>query len=152
MQWSDEPHAGFTKGTPWQKENENYTAINVKKNLADPDSVWHFYQKLIALRKDPVYKDTFVYGELEPYMPEVKNLMAYRRKSVDPGEVDALEESTPEVLVMVNMQTSPVAVELEKNVWKVLLSNLQDVELSGNTLTLAPWQAVVFGKERRIEQ
>lgn len=152
MQWSDEPHAGFTKGTPWQKENENYTAINVKRNLADPDSVWHFYQKLIALRKDPVYKDTFVYGELEPYMPEVKNLMAYRRKSVDPGEVDALEESTPEVLVMVNMQTSPVAVEVEKNVWKVLLSNLQDVELSGNTLTLAPWQAVVFGKERRIEQ
>ena len=120
MQWTAGPNAGFTEGTPWLKENENYTRINVEGNLNDPDSVWHFYQKLAALRKDPVYKDTLVYGELEPYMPEVKNLMAYRRKSVKAGEVGDLTE-------------------------KLLISNLTETELDGDTLTLAPWQAVVFG-------
>ena len=145
MQWSDEPHAGFTKGIPWQKENENYTAVNVKENLADPDSVWHFYQKLIALRKDPVYRDTFVYGEFEPYLPEVKNLMAYRRMSVEPGTVSALTQSTPEVLVAVNMQQTPLRVEVPEPFRKILLSNLPDVAIRGTELTLAPWQAVVLG-------
>ena len=145
MQWSSQPHAGFTEGTPWQMENENYTAINVEGNLADPDSVWYFYQKLAALRKDPVYKDTFVYGQLEPYMPEVRNLMAYRRKSVEKGYVSGIEESTPDVLVAVNMQAAPATITLPEDVRKVLLSNLPDVQLHEERLTLAPWQAVVLG-------
>ena len=52
MQWSNTPHAGFTTGEPWLKENENYTTINVEDELADPNSLFHFYQKLIALRKN----------------------------------------------------------------------------------------------------
>ena len=145
MQWTAGPNAGFTEGTPWLKENENYTRINVEGNLNDPDSVWHFYQKLAALRKDPVYKDTLVYGELEPYMPEVKNLMAYRRKSVKAGEVSGLTEDTPEVLVAVNMQSVPLCLKLPETARKLLISNLPETELAGDTLTLAPWQAVVFG-------
>ena len=145
MQWTAGPNAGFTEGTPWLKENENYTGINVEGNLKDPDSVWHFYQKLAALRKDPVYKDTIVYGELEPYMPEVKNLMAYRRKSVKAGEVSGLTEDTPEVLVAVNMQSVPLCLKLPETARKLLISNLTETELDGDTLTLAPWQAVVFG-------
>ena len=63
MQWSDEEHAGFTTGEPWLKENPNYTQINVQEQLGREDSVLSFYKKLIALRKDPAYKDTFVYGD-----------------------------------------------------------------------------------------
>ena len=68
MQWSDADHAGFTTGTPWLKVNPNYTSINVKDQLDDPDSVRSFYKKLIALRKAPEFKETVVYGTLEPYL------------------------------------------------------------------------------------
>ncbi|MGX8716253.1 MAG: alpha-glucosidase, partial [Lachnospiraceae bacterium] len=61
MQWSAEAHAGFTSGSPWLVVNENYKEINAEKNLADPDSLYHYYQKLIRLRKNPDYKDILVY-------------------------------------------------------------------------------------------
>ena len=59
MQWDTGPHAGFTTGTPWMKVNPNYTKINVEHALADSASVFHYYRRLIQLRKaNPV----LVYG------------------------------------------------------------------------------------------
>jgi len=52
MQWDDSPNAGFTTGTPWIGVNPNSTEINVRDALADPDSVFHYYKKLIRLRKE----------------------------------------------------------------------------------------------------
>lgn len=51
MQWADSENAGFTTGTPWMPLNPNYHEINAEQALADPDSVFHYYQKLIHLRK-----------------------------------------------------------------------------------------------------
>ena len=50
MQWDDSPNAGFTTGTPWIAVNPNYTEINAREQLARPDSVFHYYQKLVALQ------------------------------------------------------------------------------------------------------
>ena len=83
MQWSDEEHAGFTTGDPWLKENPNYTQINVQEQLGREDSVLSFYKKLIALRKDPAYKDTFVYGDFVPVEDCGHNVIAYLRKSAE---------------------------------------------------------------------
>lgn len=47
MQWSEEPNAGFTQGTPWISLNPNYTEINAEKQLEDPDSIFSYYRKLI---------------------------------------------------------------------------------------------------------
>jgi oligo-1,6-glucosidase len=52
MQWDDSPNAGFTTGTPWIGVNPNSMEINVRDALADPDSVFHYYKKLIRLRKE----------------------------------------------------------------------------------------------------
>ena len=52
MQWNDSEQAGFTKGQPWIKVNPNYKEINAKSQLADPDSIFHYYQKLIRIRKE----------------------------------------------------------------------------------------------------
>ena len=58
VQWSAEPNAGFTTGTPWFYVNPNYAEINVASQEDDPDSVLNFYRKAIALRKSlPVVKD-----------------------------------------------------------------------------------------------
>jgi oligo-1,6-glucosidase len=51
MQWDRSSNAGFTTGTPWIEVNPNYTTINVEAALTDPDSVFHYYRALIALRK-----------------------------------------------------------------------------------------------------
>ncbi|WP_138495268.1 alpha,alpha-phosphotrehalase [Paenibacillus pinistramenti] len=58
MQWSSDVNAGFTAGTPWINVDERYLQINVQEQLADPDSVFHHYKKLIALRKElPVFAE-----------------------------------------------------------------------------------------------
>ena len=76
VQWDDSLHAGFTTGTPWIAVNPNYTEINAKAETADPDSVFHYYKKLIALRKAyPVV----VYGKYETMMEDSEELYVYTR-------------------------------------------------------------------------
>ena len=80
MQWDDSPQAGFTTGTPWIAVNPNYTEINAKAETADPDSVFHYYKKLIALRKEyPVV----VYGKYEALMEDSEELFVYTRTLED---------------------------------------------------------------------
>ena len=76
MQWDDGPNAGFTGGTPWLAVNPNYKAINAAEQLARPDSVFHYYRKLIRLRKA---LDVIVYGHYDLLEPEHPELFAYVR-------------------------------------------------------------------------
>ena len=62
MQWDDTPNGGFTEGTPWIRVNSNYKEINARDQLARKDSVFHYYQQLIRLRKT---HEIVVYGEYE---------------------------------------------------------------------------------------
>ena len=76
MQWNDGENGGFTKGTPWIRLNPNYRQINAEKEREDPDSVFHFYRKLIRLRKE---NDIIVYGSYQLLDPEDENIYAYER-------------------------------------------------------------------------
>ncbi|MDO5338439.1 MAG: alpha-glucosidase, partial [Eubacteriales bacterium] len=80
MQWDDSANAGFSKAKPWLAVHPNYTEINVSSQEKDENSLLSYYKKLIALRKNPVYKETLVYGECIPYLEQQHNLMAYCRK------------------------------------------------------------------------
>ena len=80
MQWDGSANAGFTAGEPWIEVNENYRQINAETEMADPDSVFRFYQKLIALRKEyPVIVD----GKFTLLFPEDEQIFAYTRSSKD---------------------------------------------------------------------
>lgn len=76
IQWDDSPQAGFTTGTPWIAVNPNYKEINAKAETADPDSVFHYYKKLIALRKE---NPIMVYGSYELLMEDSEELFVYTR-------------------------------------------------------------------------
>ncbi len=76
MQWDDSAQAGFTTGTPWIAVNPNYTEINAKAETADPDSIFHYYRKLIALRRE---NPIMVYGKYEPMMEDSEELSVYTR-------------------------------------------------------------------------
>ena len=131
MQWTGEENAGFTAGTPWLRVNSNYTAINVEKETIDPNSVLNFYKKLIALRKDPEYKETVVYGALEPFMEDRHNLMAYYRKG----------DKT--LLVVGNYQWDEQEITLPSECKKVLINNYPDMVLDGNSVKLHGYQVLV---------
>ena len=76
MQWNDSRNAGFTTGTPWINVNPNYPKINAQAAVADPDSVFHYYQELIRLRHTlPV----IVYGKFEGLLEDSETIYAYRR-------------------------------------------------------------------------
>lgn len=132
VQWNNREHAGFTTGTPWLMVNPNYTRINVEAQENDENSVLAFYKKLVALRKSPEYKETFVYGEVIPFEEERHNLMAYQRKA------------DKDVLVIGNFQREKQSVTLPKEMEKVLLNNYPDMEIKGRELTLEGYQAVVL--------
>lgn len=51
MQWDETKNAGFSDGQPWLAVNPNYEAINVQEALANPDSIFYTYQKLVNIRK-----------------------------------------------------------------------------------------------------
>ena len=76
MQWDDTQNAGFTTGTPWIGVNPNYPAINAKNEQENPDSVFHFYRKAIALRHE---NEALVYGAFSPVFPRDKNTLCYFR-------------------------------------------------------------------------
>ncbi len=132
MQWTDEANAGFTTGTPWLKVNPNYPSINAAAQVNDADSVYSFYKKLIALRKDPVYKETIVYGALEPVWEERHNLMAYYRRG----------ERT--LLIVGNYQKEAQEIQLPANCQKVLLNNYREPVEDGPTIRLQGYQVLVL--------
>lgn len=132
MQWSDDPHAGFTEGMPWLRVNPNYKVINAAAEQEDPDSVLNFYKKLIALRKDPEYKETVVYGSLEPYLREQHNLMAYFRKG----------EKT--LFVIGNYQRKEQDVALPAACKKVLLNNYPDISMQDLTIRMQGYQVLIL--------
>ena len=76
MQWDDSKNAGFTDGTPWINVNPNYKEINAKAAVADPDSVFHYYQELIKLRHTlPI----IVYGKFQGLLEDSETIYAYER-------------------------------------------------------------------------
>lgn len=136
MQWSDEANAGFTTGTPWLKVNPNYVFINAKAQITDSDSVFNFYKQLIALRKSPVYKETIVYGELEPLWAERHNLMAYYRKG----------DKT--LLVVGNYQKEEQDIVLPAAYKNILLNNYADIAEENLTIRLYGYQVLILEMER----
>ena len=132
VQWSAEKNAGFTQGTPWLIVNPNYTKINVASQEQDGNSVLAFYKELIALRKNPDYKETFVYGDVIPFEESRHNLMAYHRK----GEKD--------LLVLGNFQKETQEVTLPSKCKNILLNNYPNVEIEGTQVTLKGYQVFVI--------
>ncbi|KFD25335.1 alpha,alpha-phosphotrehalase [Yokenella regensburgei] len=130
MQWSADANGGFTTGEPWIGLCDNYREINAQRALRDPESVFHTYQRLIALRKqEPV----LTFGSYQDMLPEHPALWCYRR-----------EWQGQTLLVVANLSNSvqpwtPPSVSGE---WQVLISNYAEVADKPGAMTLRPFEAV----------
>lgn len=131
MQWDGSENAGFTAGTPWIMVNPNYRQINAKKELSDPDSVFHYYQKLIALRKQ---EKIMVYGTYALLEPDSGSLYVYTR---------TLGNKTLLVICNFTKEEVPYSVPEEYADAKVLIGNYKRSYAQGN-ITLKPYEALVL--------
>ena len=133
FQWDDSENAGFSTGTPWIMVNPNYKEINAKDQLERADSVFHYYQKLIRLRKE---QEVIVYGTYDLLLPDSKEIYAYTRTL---GE--------EKLLVVCNFYEPEVSFELPEEFagGTCLISNYPGVSLKAE-MTLRPYEAFVIKK------
>ena len=131
VQWDSSKNAGFTTGTPWLPVNPNYKKINVAEQEKDPESVLSYYKKLTALRRNPEYKETMVYGDFVPFMADEDRLMAFYRKG----------EKT--LLILGNYRKEERELELPAPVKKLVLSNAEP-RITGRKITLSDYEATIL--------
>lgn len=131
MQWDATANAGFSTARPWLKVNPNYAQINVAAAIADADSIFHHYRRLIALRKT---RPVMVYGDYCDLLPAHPQVYAYERRLGD-----------ARVVVVASFAAEPLRVELP-----AAIAGLEGECLSANhglrtrlapVLALAPYEA-----------
>ncbi|MGR2939809.1 alpha-glucosidase [Vibrio vulnificus] len=134
MQWSASPNGGFSQAEPWIEVNPNYPEINVEQALADSDSIFYHYQKLIELRKQ---HPAIVYGDFTPLFAEHDSVFAYVRSHQD-----------EQLLVINNFSDQDVSLELPDNLQNkevnCLICNYNLLDMLGVTLSLNPYQCYAF--------
>ncbi|HEL0621718.1 TPA: alpha-glucosidase [Streptococcus equi subsp. zooepidemicus] len=126
MQWSSQKNAGFsTADQTWLPVNPNHQEINVASALADPDSVFYTYQKLIQLRQT---QDWLVEADYQLLQTSDK-VFAYKRQ---------LGRET--YLVVVNLSNQEQFFEESLHKVQVIISNT-DVQAVVESQQLEPWDA-----------
>jgi trehalose-6-phosphate hydrolase len=136
VQWTVEPNAGFTSGTPWIPVAFNYPKINVESALKDKDSVFYHYQKLIQLRKE---YDIITDGNYQPILEDHPDIFAYIRNGMN-----------EKLVVINNFYARESKFELPENMdfdsysCEILLSNYKDSDLNVRNVKLRPYESVVY--------
>ncbi|KAF8655995.1 hypothetical protein AX16_002815 [Volvariella volvacea WC 439] len=82
MQWTAEPHAGFTSGTaePWMRVNDDYPTWNAEAQAKDSNSVLSFWKKALRIRKE---YDLLIYGDFVDISTKSEKVFAYLRRLGD---------------------------------------------------------------------
>jgi oligo-1,6-glucosidase len=104
VQWTSEPHAGFTSpsSTPWMRVNSDYPTVNAQSQLSNPKpspgqlSVHAFWRRALANRKENA--DVFVYGDFEMLDMQHKEVVAFKRWSKDKAFMTVCNFSGEEIL------------------------------------------------------
>jgi oligo-1,6-glucosidase len=141
VQWTDGEHAGFTTGNPWLPVNPNHADINAADQRKNPDSIFGFHRKLIALRHThPVIVD----GDFTLLLPDDAHLWAFTRRLND-----------TELLVLANLSRDHRTPDLDLTAWTdadTLLTNYPDT----SPFRLRPWEVAVHRRhvpaQQRVKQ
>lgn len=133
MQWDASDNGGFTSGTPWLQVNKNYKTINADAQVNDPDSVFAYYKKLIALRHT---NEVMVNGVYDVLIPDHPQIYAYTRTLGDKQLLVLCNDSDTNVAIPAELQEK---IHAAKN---ILIQNYKDTDES----TLRPYEAVVYAR------
>lgn len=131
MQWDASENGGFTSGTPWLQVNKNYKTINAAAQVNDPDSVFAYYKKLIALRHT---NEVMVDGVYDVLIPDHPQIYAYTRTLGDKQLLVLCNDSEKEVGVPAEIEEKIAGAQ------GILIQNYKDVKAG----VLRPYEAVVY--------
>ncbi len=129
MQWDGSDHAGFTKGKPWLRVNPNYCEVNAERALADGESIFHYYRKLIALRRR---EKAIVYGDYRDLLPEDEKLYVYER-SLDGRLIRVLLNFSDETTALEKSLTSGFSLEF---------GNYSQIDTAVGSMR--PWESLIL--------
>lgn len=133
MQWDNTVNSGFSSYEPWISTNKNYSQINVASDLANSESIFYYYQKLIRLRKElPVMVD----GEFTPVQMEDSAVFAYTR---------ALNNE--KLLIVGSFSDKRIRFELPTEFLdnpEIIMNNYDKAVQQNGVLYLRPYEAVVY--------
>jgi len=129
MQWDDSAFAGFSNTTPWLSVNENYRQINIAKQEQDPDSVLHYFRKMIGLRKAHL---ALVYGRFDLVDEDNPQLFAYTRMLGDESYLVVLNFSDRTAILDADVDT-------ERS--QILIGNYDTNHLNHS---YRPYEAVIY--------
>jgi oligo-1,6-glucosidase len=134
MQWDDTPHAGFTTAEKaWLAVNPNFREINARHALADRDSIYNYFRRMIALRKRT---PALIYGDYKDLDPQNPNIFAYTRTL-----------GADRYLVILNFSKEELAYFPPEGAHpgRLLISNLESSEENALPVNLKGWEARVYG-------
>lgn len=135
MQWSNHEHGGFTTGTPWLELSPRYSEINVENELADSESLFYHYQRLIQLRKN---NPLVVWGTYQELVPNDTQLFVYER---------SYENETWLIVANFYEEEADFSHESHK-VKEIILSNYSDSSVDLANLHLRAYETVVYRLEK----
>ena len=125
MQWDESKNAGFSTGQPWLAVNPNYEEINVQEALANPESIFYTYQKLVQIRKENSW---LIRADFE-LLDTADKVFAYIRKDGD-----------RRFLVVANLSNENQTFSVEGKIKSILIENTTAKKAVENQ-TLEPWDA-----------
>lgn len=132
MQWCSAEHAGFSDAEPWFAINPDYRSCNVESQQEESGSLLHFFQKVIALRKNCLYKKNWIYGSFTALEEESVRLWSFMR-SLNGQKLQVFANLTGECAQTLGCYDG-----------KILLNNYDKLRQTDGHLVLEPWQAVVL--------
>ncbi|AOA02620.1 glycoside hydrolase family 13 protein [Carnobacterium maltaromaticum] len=135
MQWSNHEHGGFTTGTPWLELSPRYSEINVENELADSESLFYHYQRLIQLRKN---NPLVVWGTYQELVQNDTQLFVYER---------SYENETWLIVANFYEEEADFSHESHK-VKEIILSNYSDSSVDLANLHLRAYETVVYRLEK----
>ncbi len=133
MQWSDDPHAGFTTGSPWMPVNDNYPTLNVAIQEINPNSVLSHFRRLTQLRNKSLL---LVYGDYRLIAPGHPSICAYTRSLAD-----------EQLLVLLNFSAQAAVIDLGGMISGaplVLINNYDELCNTDHLVELKAFQGVVM--------
>lgn len=134
MQWNSTKNAGFTQAdTPWFEINPNYTQINVEQAENDPNSILHFYRKILSFRKE---NDIVKYGDFQ-LLKTPRNIFAYIRHLKEQQLLVVCSFSEKEYAF-----SCPKEFDMEKA--ELVLSNYEENPLIHNGFMTRPYETRTY--------
>ncbi|BCP60027.1 glycoside hydrolase family 13 protein [Streptococcus parasuis] len=131
MQWTGAEGAGFSTGQAWLALGDTVKDINVEKALADKQSLFYTYQKLIALRKEyPCMSE----GKYEVMETGNSSVMAYRKY-----------DEQDDFIILVNFTSDEQAFEVSSEGYSLFMHNYEEAAFLAGQL-LRPYEAIVLKK------